>query len=85
MPHFEKLVDALFVKKDIDLYITGSNAYLLSSELTTLLSGRYITINLHPFSFAEYATAFEEQKDTSRLFRQYMNGSCFPEATNLSK
>lgn len=85
IPHFEKLVDALFVKKDIDLYITGSNAYLLSSELTTLLSGRYIAINLHPFSFAEYATAFEEQKDTSRLFRQYMNGSCFPEATNLSK
>ncbi len=85
IPHFEILVDALFVKKDIDLYITGSNAYLLSSELTTLLSGRYIAINLHPFSFAEYATAFEEQKDTSRLFRQYMNGSCFPEATNLSK
>lgn len=85
IPHFEKLVDALYVKKDIDLYITGSNAYLLSSELTTLLSGRYIAINLHPFSFAEYATAFEEQKDTSRLFRQYMNGSCFPEATNLSK
>jgi hypothetical protein len=85
IPHFEKLVDALYVKKDIDLYITGSNAYLLSSELTTLLSGRYIAINLHPFSFAEYATAFEEQKDTSRLFRQYMNGSCFPEAVNLSK
>ncbi len=85
IPHFEKLVDALYVKKDIDLYITGSNAYLLSSELTTLISGRYIAINLHPFSFAEYATAFEEQKDTSRLFRQYMNGSCFPEATNLSK
>lgn len=85
IPHFEKLVDALYVKKDIDLYITGSNAYLLSSELTTLLSGRYIAINLHPFSFAEYATAFEEQKDTSRLFRQYMNGSCFPEAANLSK
>lgn len=85
IPHFEKLVDALYVKKDIDLYITGSNAYLLSSELTTLLSGRYIAINLHPFSFAEYATAFDEQKDTSRLFRQYMNGSCFPEATNLSK
>lgn len=85
IPHFEKLVDALYVKKDIDLYITGSNAYLLSSELTTLLSGRYIAINLHPFSFAEYVTAFPEQKDTSRLFRQYMNSSCFPEAVNLSK
>ena len=85
IPHFEKLIDALYVKKDIDLYITGSNAYLLSSELTTLLSGRYIAINLHPFSFAEYVTAFEEQKDTSRLFRQYMNNSCFPEAVILSK
>ena len=85
IPHFEKLVDALYVNKDIDLYITGSNAYLLSSELTTLLSGRYIAINLHPFSFAEFVTAFEEQKDTSRLFRQYMNASCFPEAVSLSK
>ena len=45
IPQFEKLVDALYVKKDIDLYITGSNAYLLSSELSTMLSGRYIAIN----------------------------------------
>ncbi len=60
IPQFEKLVDALYVKKDIDLYITGSNAYLLSSELSTMLSGRYIAINLHPFSFAEYVTAFPE-------------------------
>ncbi len=85
IPQFEKLVDALYVKKDIDLYITGSNAYLLSSELTTLLSGRYISINLHPFSFSEYVTASPEQTDTSRLFRQYMNASCFPEAVNLTK
>ncbi|MEE1111885.1 MAG: ATP-binding protein [Bacteroidales bacterium] len=81
---FEKLVDALFVKKDIDLYITGSNAFLLSSELGTLLSGRYIAINLHPFSFSEYVSAFENNANTDRLFRQYMNASCFPEAVNLS-
>lgn len=81
---FEKLVDALFVKKDIDLYITGSNAFLLSSELGTLLSGRYITINLHPFSFSEYVSAFENNANTDRLFRQYMNASCFPEAVNFS-
>lgn len=81
---FEKLVDALFVKKDIDLYITGSNAFLLSSELGTLLSGRYIAINLHPFSFSEYVSAFENNVNTDRLFRQYMNASCFPEAVNLS-
>ena len=85
VPNFEKLVDALYVKKDIDLYITGSNAYLLSSELSTLLSGRYIAINLHPFSFAEYVATFPEERDSGRLFRQYMNGSCFPEAVTLSK
>lgn len=85
VPHFEKLVDALYVKKDIDLYITGSNAYLLSSELSTLLSGRYIAINIHPFSFAEYVSAFPNENDKGRLFRQYMNGSCFPEAVTLSK
>ncbi len=85
IPQFEKLVDALYVKKDIDLYITGSNAYLLSSELSTMLSGRYVAINLHPFSFAEYVTAFPKVSDMGRLFRQYMNGSCFPESVTLSK
>jgi len=83
--NFERLVDSLFVKKNVDLYITGSNAYLLSSELTTLLTGRYIAINLHPFSFAEYALAFSEEKNTDRLFRQFINNSSFPEAVNLSK
>ena len=82
---FERLVDSLFVKKNIDLYVTGSNAYLLSSELATLLTGRYIAINLHPFSFSEYTLAFSEEKNTDRLFRQFINNSTFPEAVNLSK
>jgi len=51
---FEKLVDGLYATKDVDVYITGSNANLLSSELATLLSGRYIEISILPFSFAEY-------------------------------
>ena len=51
---FERLVDGLFIKKNVDLYITGSNAYLLSSELATLLTGRYIEISILPFSFYEY-------------------------------
>jgi predicted AAA+ superfamily ATPase len=85
IPDFEKLVNSLFVKKNIDLYITGSNAYLLSSELATLLTGRYIPINLHPFSFAEYALIFPEEKNNDRLFRQYLNNSSFPEAAMLSK
>ncbi|NCC99141.1 MAG: ATP-binding protein [Bacteroidia bacterium] len=83
IPKFEKLVDALYVKPNIDLYVTGSNAYLLSSELATLLSGRYIAINLHPFSFMEYASAFPNERRIDLLFRQYMNLSCFPEAVNL--
>lgn len=85
IPNFEKLIDALFVKKDIDLYITGSNAYLLSSELATLLSGRYIAINLHPYSFSEYVSAFPEERNIDKIFRQYMNNSIFPEAVNLYK
>ncbi|MGE0018438.1 MAG: ATP-binding protein [Draconibacterium sp.] len=82
---FEKLVNSLFTKKNIDLYITGSNAYLLSSELATLLTGRYIAINLQPYSFKEYTSAFKEEKSADRLFRKYINESCFPEAVTLSQ
>ncbi len=85
IPQFEKLVDALFVKPNVDLYVTGSNAYLLSSELGTLLSGRYISINLRPFSFSEYVCSFPDNGNTDRMFRQYMNSSSFPEAVNLSQ
>lgn len=85
VPQFERLIDALFVQRDVDLYVTGSNAYLLSSELATLLSGRYVNIHLHPFSFAEYVAAFPDEHNTDRLFRQYLNSSCFPEAVNLQR
>lgn len=83
--NFEKLVNALFTKKNIDLYVTGSNAYLLSSELATLLTGRYIAINVQPYSFAEYALAYSKEKNTDRLFRQYINASAFPEAVTLAR
>ena len=82
---FEKLINSLFVKRNIDIYITGSNAYLLSSELATLLTGRYIAINVHPYSFKEYTLAFNEEHNIDRLFRQYMNSSSFPEAVTLFK
>jgi predicted AAA+ superfamily ATPase len=52
---FERMVDSLYIKKNVDLYITGSNAYLLSSELATLLTGRYIEVHVLPFSFSEYS------------------------------
>jgi len=83
--NFEKMVNSLFVKKNIDLYITGSNALLLSGELSTLLTGRYIAINITPYSFAEYREAFSKETNTDKLFRQYMNTSHFPEAVNISQ
>jgi predicted AAA+ superfamily ATPase len=81
---FERMVDSLFVKKNTDIYITGSNAFLLSGELATLLSGRYISANVLPLSFREYREVFP-QENRDRLFAQYLTGSAFPEAVNLAK
>ena len=82
---FEKTVDSLFINKEVDLYITGSNAYLLSSELATLLTGRYIEIKMLPLSFKEYISAFDAQTDISRKFRDYLRYSSFPQAVELYK
>ena len=85
---FERLVDGLFVKPNIDVYITGSNAFLLSGELATLLSGRYIEISILPFSFKEYLTA--RNIDTSNrylnyeaLFFDYVNETSLPKGVEL--
>jgi predicted AAA+ superfamily ATPase len=83
--NFEKLINSLYTKKNIDLYITGSNAYLLSGELATLLTGRYIDINIQPYSFKEYVLANNNEKNIDQLFRKYINHSSFPEAVTLSK
>ncbi|MBR2786935.1 MAG: ATP-binding protein [Clostridia bacterium] len=80
---FEKTVDSLFINKDVDLYITGSNAWLLSSELATLLTGRYIEVKMLPLSFKEYLSAFEDKTDISRKFRNYLRYSSFPQAIQL--
>lgn len=58
--NFECVVDALFVRDDADLYITGSSAFFLSGELATLLTGRYVEHHMLPFSFAEYRSVFPE-------------------------
>lgn len=60
---FQKAVDSLYIKKNCDIYITGSNAYLLSGELATLLSGRYVEIKMLPLSFKEYVSNFPERTD----------------------
>lgn len=80
---FERAVDALFVKENCDVYITGSNSKLLSGELATLLSGRYVEIKMHPLSFVEYASAFPDQ-NPERLYRDYIDKGSFPYVSNLS-
>jgi len=75
---FERLVDGLYVKPNIDVYITGSNAYLLSSELGTLLTGRYISIHILPFSFKEYVSAFDGKSRTDLLFNSFLKNGGMP-------
>jgi len=65
---FEKTVGALYVRDDVDLYLTGSNAFLLSGEIATLLTGRYVEILVHPYSFAEYCSALEHSANDGNAF-----------------
>ncbi len=79
IPKFQKAVDSLYIKKNVDVYITGSNAYLLSGELATLLSGRYIEIKMLPLSFKEYLSAFHDQKKSRyEYFLDYMKFGGMP-------
>jgi predicted AAA+ superfamily ATPase len=83
VPNFEKLVDSLYVKEHIDLYITGSNAYFLSSELATLLTGRYIEVKILPYSFAEFISNYDSAQSRQDIFENYMLYGGFPEASNM--
>ena len=91
---FEKVVDSLFIKENTDLYITGSNAYFMSSELATILSGRYIELKMLPLSFKEYYQAkleYEkmEQKENRisktliQYYNEYIVNSSFPYTLQL--
>lgn len=79
--NFQKVVDSLFIQKNVDLYITGSNAYLLSGELATLLSGRYIEIKMLPFSFAEYFSFVGGNK--KEAWNSFFKYGGFPYASTL--
>jgi len=81
--NFEKAVDSLYIKENVDLYITGSNAYLLSGELATLLSGRYVEIKMQPLSFREYMSIMPDQTEISRKYVTYLTESSFPGALEL--
>ncbi|OQC14688.1 MAG: hypothetical protein BWX72_01255 [Firmicutes bacterium ADurb.Bin080] len=79
VPDFQIAVDSLYIKKNIDLYITGSNAYMLSGEIATLLSGRYIEIQMLPLSFKEFVTALNSTENLSRKYTRYITESSFPQ------
>lgn len=84
VPSFEKMADSLFIQENVDLYLTGSNAYMLSGELATLLSGRYVQIEMLPLSFAEYTQAFSDNHNIDRLFQAYLANSSFPYTLQLN-
>lgn len=84
VPGFQKAVDSLYIKKNVDVYITGSNAFLLSGELATLLSGRYVEIKMLPLSFKEYVSAFNSN-NYYQLFLEYMRNGGMPGNINIIK
>ncbi len=83
--NFHECVDWLYAKKSVDLYITGSNAFLLSSELATLLSGRYVEIKMQPLSFKEYVSAFPNNANLPMLYVNYLQNSSFPGTLELER
>jgi hypothetical protein len=83
VPSFQKVVDSLYAKPDVDLYITGSNAYLLSGDLATLLTGRYVEIKMLPLSFREFldVTGMEVEKG----FADYLRSGGFPYVASMER
>lgn len=83
VPAFEKVVDSLSIKDQVDIYITGSNAYMLSSELATLLSGRYTEIKMLPFSFREYIAETGLPKEEA--FAEFMKTGGIPYVAAMNR
>lgn len=80
---FPDVVNSLFIKRDIDLYLTGSNAYMLSSEIATFISGRYVEVKMLPLSFKEYVGATSGRDRLEESYRQYIELSSLPYALDL--
>lgn len=79
------VIDSLHLRKNLDIYITGSNAYLLSGEIATLISGRYVEIRMLPLSFKEYVTARGGADNLARRYREYIEYSSFPYTLELAE
>jgi len=83
--YFEKVSDSLFIKDNVDLYLTGSNAYMLSSEIATLLSGRYVEIKMLPLSFKEYTSYEDNNNRLINKYNEYITLGSFPYISELQK
>ena len=84
VPQFEKMLDSLFLHENIDIYVTGSNAYLTSSDIGTLLSGRYVEVKMQPLTFAEFLKFFPDgEMDKFSKFQLFYRYGGFPEVANL--
>lgn len=81
---FQKVIDSLFLLDNVDIYVTGSNAYLLSGEIATLLTGRYVEIQLYPFSFQEYLLAMPQTMSHEEAYKQYVEYGSFPYVVQIS-
>ncbi|WP_197017910.1 ATP-binding protein [Succinivibrio dextrinosolvens] len=83
---FEKAVDSLFIKDNADVYITGSNAYFMSGELATVLSGRYVELRMQPLSFKEFyeASSLSQNDYLSEIYEKYVTDSSFPYTIQIS-
>ena len=82
VPNFQKCVDSLFLKDYLDIYMTGSNSYMLSGELATFLTGRYIQIHILPLSFKEYLSYYGKD-DELKKYNEYAQYGGFPYLINL--
>lgn len=82
VPEFQKCIDSLFLREYFDIYITGSNSYMLSGELATYLTGRYIQIHVLPLSFKEYLEYYGEDNELKK-YNEYINYGGFPYLINL--
>jgi predicted AAA+ superfamily ATPase len=86
IPHFEEVVNSLFLRDDVDIYITGSNAYFLSGEFATMLTGRYVSLEMYPLSYAELYHHVHDQQPTAtkaEIYEQYVVSS-FPQVPSLN-
>ena len=84
VPQFEKVVGSLFIKPNVDIYITGSNAYFMSSDIATLLTGRYVQVEMLPLSFKEFHSAYSQQNVSDMdIYNLYIEHSSFPRLVHV--